>query len=619
MLHSHSPSPSRFPFNNHSNDSKTESIIKVQRRRRRKKNFYIKTAQTVIQSRQQSPQKNDSTIDQDDGKRRINRWFNMNTREYPDSLRSELKYWITRAFVSPITQPPPLIIEIYLDITNIPAGKELALKHGWKLIDINLGASSNKKKNRILLENWILSLNHPLPTQPLDLGNVYKRSILFFRTLYAFTRLLPSYQTYQHIMLNNNNNTTTTTAAASTIAADDQSCLSIGYRFTSSLNNSKDDEIGLDEGPDANTITRNLDSIVTPLGILGLQVQYRANCDFIIHDPLAMNIDPPLSTPATTTTDASAQLMDLDQYYFTPTIAKYNPTNDSTDEEDEKEEHGFKTITKASILKQKATMTDWPPIPRKSESARVTTATTSSASPFHQRQEYNRRRPSSSSAYRRNMNNNTNTITSVRPANLSLRPLSMNDGDTLFIKSSSTAEPPPPPPAPPLSPSSSSRLHVSPFKSPTLSSSSQHSSTFSLRSLRGVDDEKNSIKSNITRRFSSSFDYRHTERYYHSAPSGGGAEHSNEMQEGSSTTTTSKTRSRRSFSVARKPASSIVSSVDQDDELEEFVRSLNLRQTPEFQSRLLSEDMSESNMHYMDGPSRDVSASYYRSKVNTSI
>ena len=171
---------------------------------------------------------------------------------------------------------------------------------------------------------------------------------------------------------------------------------------------------------------------------------------------------------------SSTQLMDLDHNYFTPTIAKYKgsdrTTNISDNDKEEKEtENTFKTIAKA--VNKKTATTQWPPIPRKSESARVatTTATATSLSQYHhqRRQSYNNRcRPSSSSSkYTIHSSNNV-----TRPRSLSLRPLSVNDGDNLFIKSVEPSS---------ISPSSSSRLHhVSPFKSPTLSSSSQHSSTF---------------------------------------------------------------------------------------------------------------------------------------------
>ncbi|KAI9489768.1 autophagy-related protein 13 [Zychaea mexicana] len=211
MMHSHSPSPSRFPFTSSSNNSKAESIVK---------NFYIKAAQIIIQSRQQPQQVSEDA----DGKKRTNRWFNMDTREYPDSLRSELKFWITKAFLSPITQPPPLVIEVYLDVSNVPPGREVALQSGWRLVDLNAPV----KKDRIVLEHWTLALNHPLPTEAIDLGSVYKRSILFFRTLYAFVRLLPAYAAYQRIMAD----------------TDDRHSLDIGYRLTN-IANSKGDEIGL--------------------------------------------------------------------------------------------------------------------------------------------------------------------------------------------------------------------------------------------------------------------------------------------------------------------------------------------------------------------------------------
>ncbi|KAI9489767.1 hypothetical protein BDB00DRAFT_599567 [Zychaea mexicana] len=121
----------------------------------------------------------------------------------------------------------------------------------------------------------------------------------------------------------------------------------------------------------------------------------------------------------------------------------------------------------------------------------------------------------------------------------------------------------------------------------------------SLRSAKGESEK--STKSNITRRFSSSFDYRHTDRYYHSAPSA-----NCEMQSPLST----KTRSRRSYSLAKRPSNT--TSSDQDEELEDFVRSFNLRQTPGFQSKMINEEESSDVIY---GPSLDISASsFYRSK-----
>lgn len=41
--------------------------------------------------------------------------------------------------------------------------------------------------------------SHPLPDFPVDLPNLYKRSIIFFRALYSFVRLLPGHELHRRL------------------------------------------------------------------------------------------------------------------------------------------------------------------------------------------------------------------------------------------------------------------------------------------------------------------------------------------------------------------------------------------------------------------------------------
>ena len=41
--------------------------------------------------------------------------------------------------------------------------------------------------------------SHPMPNFPVDLPNLYKRSIVFFRSLHSLVRLLPSHTLYHQL------------------------------------------------------------------------------------------------------------------------------------------------------------------------------------------------------------------------------------------------------------------------------------------------------------------------------------------------------------------------------------------------------------------------------------
>jgi hypothetical protein len=67
--------------------------------------------------------------------------------------------------------------------------------------------------------------SHPLPNYPVDLPSLYKRSIVFFRSLHSLVRLLPSHRLHQKLK-------------------GRESDLSLGYRLSTSRT-SPNDEVPL--------------------------------------------------------------------------------------------------------------------------------------------------------------------------------------------------------------------------------------------------------------------------------------------------------------------------------------------------------------------------------------
>lgn len=74
-----------------------------------------------------------------------------------------------------------------------------------------------------------VSIRHPFPEHAVDLPSLYKRSIVFFRSLHSLARLLPTYDLYRKLYK----------------ISDPSSPLSIGYRLSTASSQQKDTEISL--------------------------------------------------------------------------------------------------------------------------------------------------------------------------------------------------------------------------------------------------------------------------------------------------------------------------------------------------------------------------------------
>ncbi|CAO3678267.1 unnamed protein product [Rhizopus stolonifer] len=180
-----------------------------------------------------------------------------------------------------------MTISIYLDTSRLTPNQTLLAADDnlrWGSVDV-------LHVNRILIESWVLRLKQPLSHYAEGWPNMYKRSIVFFRSLHSFVRLMPTFELYRRMSKPNRQDT-----------------LSIGYRLSSDPSMQYDSEISLNSIILENDVRNPTNSyefsdIMTPNGILNLSVTYRRNCDFKVEDRER---------------DLSAQFIDMDEHYFTP-------------------------------------------------------------------------------------------------------------------------------------------------------------------------------------------------------------------------------------------------------------------------------------------------------------
>ncbi|CAI2186752.1 3156_t:CDS:10, partial [Funneliformis geosporum] len=304
-----SASPPALPYYTSNQISQTPTPTRQSKADQIVQNFYTKVAQIITQARLiHYDSLSSGTVPTHPRQtshhpKKPNKWFNLEIWD-SDVYKEDLKYWRHTVTSSTGLPPHPMIIEFFLDTSELPKDTILVITDEIlkrRRVDIhNSGDNADVKSKNILLESWQLTLSHPLPEPPPDLPVVYKKSIAFFRSLYAYVRMLPAFRLYKRIKMNLNN------------------ALKIGYRFVLPSTN-HGDYIGIDvpiiEGESNNISSKfKFGSIDTPLGVLSLKVNYRSNCEFHI-DESAEGI-------------LSSNLMDMvdfDEQFFKPTHEWHSP------------------------------------------------------------------------------------------------------------------------------------------------------------------------------------------------------------------------------------------------------------------------------------------------------
>ncbi|KAI5464763.1 autophagy-related protein 13-domain-containing protein [Mariannaea sp. PMI_226] len=164
-------------------------------------NFYAKAAFLVIDSRiKTKPSRNAN------GVRRPNKWFQFETDEI-DDFKEELKIWKTCGSFD--NRPPPMLIEVYLDTSRLNESQSLVIvdENGkrWDVLEqLNSSDSfsdsrpGSPSRNEVILERWRVELKTTGAAPTDDFGptlpTIYKKAIVFIRSLFVTSRLLPAWK-----------------------------------------------------------------------------------------------------------------------------------------------------------------------------------------------------------------------------------------------------------------------------------------------------------------------------------------------------------------------------------------------------------------------------------------
>lgn len=124
-----------------------------------------------------------------------------------NSFRDELNMWRTCDATS--NRPPPLVVELFLDLSTLTRSQSLVIVDGqgkhWDVSEsLNTAKASgegeafSQQRNEVILERWTVALHESRVMQTGDYGSilptVYKKCIVFFRSLYATTKFLPAWR-----------------------------------------------------------------------------------------------------------------------------------------------------------------------------------------------------------------------------------------------------------------------------------------------------------------------------------------------------------------------------------------------------------------------------------------
>ncbi|RKF78308.1 Autophagy-related protein 13 [Golovinomyces cichoracearum] len=266
-------------------------------------NFHTKAAILVLQSRVSLP-----PIITQEGTKKINKWFQIETDD-TNSFRQELSVWRHCGGYS--DRPPPLIIETYIDFSGLTNSQRLVIEDdSGKIWDAHKAINiydegdtlSSRRKREIILERWRFQLRD-LPREAVyDFGStlptVYKKFIVFFRSLFATTKFVPAGRLVRNLAKN----------------VFTGGSLKINCRVLNGRSPSKTfDALTYPIFENGNIPVTNdfvLGTTETPVGQIYAEVSYRQDCDFYIHDNEAL---------------LSSRFMGSEEYLISPSLGYKDP------------------------------------------------------------------------------------------------------------------------------------------------------------------------------------------------------------------------------------------------------------------------------------------------------
>jgi autophagy-related protein 13 len=201
-----------------------------------------------------------------------------------------------------------MVIEIYIDIGDLTSGQSLAIvdDHGkrWDVEESLRHSTYTSSRGQphtatshVILERWHIELNDPTKEMPKDLGailpRVYKNSIVLFRSLYVYAKLLPAWKLKKQ---------------AKGRGAHGLPVLK--YRIaegSQGSNGTSIDELNMpvfeSNGPVTDAFA--FGTIDSPAGEFEIKVSYRVNCDFRVDNSEAL---------------LSSHFMGMDEDLFEPSL-----------------------------------------------------------------------------------------------------------------------------------------------------------------------------------------------------------------------------------------------------------------------------------------------------------
>lgn len=209
-----------------------------------------------------------------------------------------------------------MIVEIYIDTEELTNNQSLVIldEHGrrWDVEDaLNASSSSSaagrnqSAKPEVVLERWQVRLGEPPDELPNDLAQVlprtYKNSIVLYRSLFTFAKLLPAWKLSKKLSK----------------PRSAHSPPRLKYRIKAephSWTARKVDPLTLPLYESTDRVTEDFmfDPIDSPAGSLLVQVSYRASCDFRIADSEAL---------------LSSHFMGMDEQFFEPSLGRKGAGN----------------------------------------------------------------------------------------------------------------------------------------------------------------------------------------------------------------------------------------------------------------------------------------------------
>ncbi|KAL8762932.1 MAG: hypothetical protein Q9184_001154 [Pyrenodesmia sp. 2 TL-2023] len=272
-------------------------------------NYFTKAAHIILHSRISLPPAYHKGTDT----KRVNKWFNTELDE-TEATREDLRIW--KQSNATTNRPPVMLIEIYLDTEELTNNQSLVILDDqgkrWDVEEAlapSPGASGAGKyvqsKSEVVLERWQIQLGEPSKELskdlPVILPRVYKNSIVLFRSLLTFAKLLPAWSL----------------AKKSSKSRSTSHIPKLKYRIVEGSQFSRsprNDPLTTPLLEGASTKSKRIDEVVehypfepidSPAGPFSIQVSYRLQCDFRIDDSEAL---------------LSSHFMGLDEQFFEPSL-----------------------------------------------------------------------------------------------------------------------------------------------------------------------------------------------------------------------------------------------------------------------------------------------------------